>query len=274
MDCHARFVKQGQVGVGALLLGLNPTLTLVANSEFGFKCLQSPCSEDGILRVLTRKPQATGSKCTRNEFATSVDFAVNRGNLYPARCCCLLLSNCRVGDKPPGIDLFGIRACPNPLKSGVEYHPVIGCVWGTAEMKSSVLFACGLLALTASVARSQSAAPLQAVEICSVASNPALYDGKEFLVRGLWRMVIHGSILMGTACPKVEVNMTETAGYKSNKKATSIIKSVTRKDQFGSVEVVLRGTFRVAHESQCFGQMCAAYQFETAELLSARTPAP
>ena len=124
--------------------------------------------------------------------------------------------------------------------------------------------------LTASVARSQSAAPLQAVEICSVAREScALCDGKEFLVRGLWRMVIHGSILMGTACPKVEVNMTETAGYKSNKKATSIIKSVTRKDQFGSVEVVLRGTFRVAHESQCFGQMCAAYQFETAELLSA-----
>ena len=95
-------MKQGQVGVGALLLSLNPTLTLVANSEFGFKCLQSPCSEDGILRVLTRNPQSTGSKCTRNEFATSVDFAVNRGNLYPARCCCLLLSNCRVADHPLG----------------------------------------------------------------------------------------------------------------------------------------------------------------------------
>jgi hypothetical protein len=101
LDCHAHFVKQGQVGIGALLLSLNPTLTLVANSEFGFKCLQSPCSEDGILRVLTRKPQATGSKCTRNEFATSVNFAVNEGNLYPARCCCLLLSNCRVADNTP-----------------------------------------------------------------------------------------------------------------------------------------------------------------------------
>jgi hypothetical protein len=86
------------VGVGALLLSLNPTLTLVANSEFGFKCLHSPCSEDGILRVLTRNPQSTGSKCTRNEFATSVNFAVNRGNLYPARYCYLLLSNCRVAD--------------------------------------------------------------------------------------------------------------------------------------------------------------------------------
>jgi hypothetical protein len=76
LDCHTHFVKQGQVGVGALLLGLNPTLTLVANSQFGFKCLQSPCSEDGILRVLTRNSQSTSSKCTRNEFATSVNIAV------------------------------------------------------------------------------------------------------------------------------------------------------------------------------------------------------
>jgi hypothetical protein len=54
--------------------------------------------EDGILRVLTRNSQSTGSKCTRNEFATSVNIAVTGGNLYPARCCCLLLSNCRVAD--------------------------------------------------------------------------------------------------------------------------------------------------------------------------------
>ena len=140
-------------------------------------------------------------------------------------------------------------------------------------MKSSVLFAFGLLALTASVARSQDASPLQTVDICTVTTNPAVYDGKEILIRGLWRMVIHGSILMGTACPKMEINMTETAGYKANKKASSIIKSVTKRDQFGSVEVVLRGTFRVAHREQCFGEICAPYQLEAAELLSAVAPA-
>jgi hypothetical protein len=140
-------------------------------------------------------------------------------------------------------------------------------------MKSYVLIGFGLLALTGIGARSQSASPLQIVDVCTVASNPAIYDGKHFLVRGLWRMVIHGSILMGTACPKMEVNMTETSEYKTNKKASSIIKSVTKKDQFSSVEVVLRGTFRVAHEGQCFGQICAAYQIEAAELLSAEAPA-
>jgi hypothetical protein len=141
-------------------------------------------------------------------------------------------------------------------------------------MKSSVLFAFGLLAFSASVAQSQSPSQSESVDICTVASNSAIYEGKEFLLRGRWRMVIHGSVLIGPACPNVEVNTTETAGYKSNKKATSIIKSVTKKDQFASVEVLLRGTFRVAHEGQCFGEMCAMYQFEIAELLAAEAPAP
>jgi hypothetical protein len=158
------------------------------------------------------------------------------------------------------------------LESSIEYHPVIAYLWGVAAMKSSVLFASGLLALAASVAHSQADARIQAVDICTITANPANYDGKEFLVRGLWRMVIHGSILMGKVCPKIEVNLTEVAGYKANKKASSLVRSLAKKDQFGSVEVVFRGTFRVAHEGQCFGQMCAAYQLEAAELLSAEAP--
>jgi hypothetical protein len=36
---------------------------------------------------------------------TSVNIAVTGGNLYPARCCCLLLSNCWFDDNPPGIQI-------------------------------------------------------------------------------------------------------------------------------------------------------------------------
>jgi len=87
-------------------------------------------------------------------------------------------------------------------------------------------------------------------------------------------MVIHGSILWGEACPKIDVNLTETSGYKANKKASSLVRSLAKKDQFGSVEVVFRGTFRVAHERQCFGEMCEKYQLEAAELLSAEPIRP
>lgn len=139
-------------------------------------------------------------------------------------------------------------------------------------MNRFVLFASGFLALSASAAFSQTDPQINAIDVCTVTSNSANYDGKEIYVRGLWRMVIHGSILMGKACPKVEVNLTEVAGYKANKKASALVRSLAKKDQFGSVEVVFRGTFRVAHERQCFGQICAPYQLETAELLSAETP--
>ena len=131
---------------------------------------------------------------------------------------------------------------------------MIACLWGVAAMKSSVLFASGLLTLAASV-RPQSGrdAQIQAVDICTITANPANYDGKEFLVRGLWRMVIHGSILMGKVCPMIEVNRAEVAGYEANKKASSLdVRSLAKKDQFGSVEVVFRGTFRVAHDGPCF----------------------
>ena len=136
-------------------------------------------------------------------------------------------------------------------------------------MKLYVIFVFSFLALSGSAALSQGTASVQAIDICSVTSNPTAYDGREIVVRGLWRMVIHGSILWGEACPKVDVNLTESAGYKANKKASSLVRSLAKEDQFGSVEVVFRGTFRVAHERQCFGEMCEAYQLEAAKLLSA-----
>jgi hypothetical protein len=131
-----------------------------------------------------------------------------------------------------------------------------------------------LLAFAAPLVNAQSGLATQPIEICTVTSNAAKFDGEEITVRALWRMVIHGSILMGDVCPKALVNLTQTQGYKADKKASSLVRSLAKKDQFGSVEVVFRGTFRAAHERQCFGQICARYQFEADELLSAQLPSP
>jgi hypothetical protein len=87
-------------------------------------------------------------------------------------------------------------------------------------------------------------------------------------------MVIHGSILMDRACSKTDVNLRESPGYKADKKAVSVLRSITKKDQFQPVEVVFRGIFRVAHKEQCFGQICAGYEIETTELVSARPESP
>jgi hypothetical protein len=102
--------------------------------------------------------------------------------------------------------------------------------------------------------------------------DAAKYDGKEITVEGLYRMVLHGSILMSPACGKPYVNMHGASDYKADKHASSVLRSLTKKDQFQSVDVVLRGSFKVAQQGQCFGQNCLSYEIEDHELLCAEAP--
>jgi hypothetical protein len=109
----------------------------------------------------------------------------------------------------------------------------------------------------------------QSLPLCTVLADATKYDGKEIIVRGLYRMVIHGSILMGSACPKINVNLRGASNWKGDKHALAVIRSLTKKDQFRPVDIVSRGIFRVAHEGQCFGQNCLRYEIEETELLCA-----
>lgn len=118
----------------------------------------------------------------------------------------------------------------------------------------------------------QCPASVQALPLCTVLASADQYDGKVITVRGLYRMVIHGSVLMGTACPQMEVNLRQGPGYKADKRASVVARSLTKKDQFHPVDEVLRGTFRVAHKEQCFGQICAPYEIEVTNLLCAQAP--
>jgi hypothetical protein len=125
-----------------------------------------------------------------------------------------------------------------------------------------------------SAQQAKDTASAQAMSLCAVIADAAKYDGKEIVVRGLYRTVIHGSILMDRACSKTDVNLREAPGYKADKQASSVLRSLTKKDQFQPVDVVFRGIFRIAHEGQCFGQICAGYEIETTELISARPESP
>jgi hypothetical protein len=124
----------------------------------------------------------------------------------------------------------------------------------------------------ASAGDNECTVPTKAVPLCTVLSDAASYDGKEITVRGLYRMVIHGSILTSPACGKTYVNTRRASDYKADKHASAVVRSLTKKDQFQSVEVVLRGTFRVAPQGQCFGQNCLLYEIEDHELLCAESP--
>jgi hypothetical protein len=64
--------------------------------------------------------------------------------------------------------------------------------------------------------------------------------------------------------------MRQAPDYKADKHAAAAIRSVVRKDQFQSVDVVLRGTFHVAGTGQCFGQDCLRYELKDHELQCAK----
>ena len=138
---------------------------------------------------------------------------------------------------------------------------------------ATFLLMCGLSSSPAQQTKDKGTS-VQATPLCAIVAYASKYDGKQIMVRGLYRMVIHGSILMDRACSKTDVSLREAPRYKADKQASAILRSLTKKDQFQTVDVVFRGTFRVAHEGQCFGQICAGYEIETTELLSARPESP
>ena len=117
--------------------------------------------------------------------------------------------------------------------------------------------------------------PAHALDICSLIASPAEYDGKEVIVTSLYRMIIHGAILMGKGCSDVNISAKETDDYKADKHASDVLRRLLKKDRFGPVEIVVRGTFHLAHQGQCFGgEICSRYQVEIAELLSAQPVTP
>jgi len=114
-------------------------------------------------------------------------------------------------------------------------------------------------------------ATAEAIPLCDVLMDVAKYDGKEITVRGVYYRVIHGSILTASVCEKTKVNMRSASDWKADKHALSVLNSRARKNQ--GTDIVLHGTFRVAHES-CFGQTCTLYEIEERELLCAEAPKP
>jgi len=130
------------------------------------------------------------------------------------------------------------------------------------------------VSLAASSNHNCSADWANAVPICTVLANPAKYDGKTIMVKGLYQMIIHGSIIYGTACPKINVSLRGAADWKGDKRALAVIRRLTRKNQFQPVQVVSRGTFRVAREGECFGQGCFSYEIEEHDLLCAAPVKP
>ena len=110
----------------------------------------------------------------------------------------------------------------------------------------------------------------KAVPLCKMLTNPETYDGRQVIVHGVYRMVLHGSVLTAPECAGTYVNLREAEGYRADKLALKVIRSAIKKDQFQPVDVVIRGIFRSARQGQCFGQNCLLYEIESRVLLCAQ----
>ena len=143
---------------------------------------------------------------------------------------------------------------------------------GASQMKLVVAICISLLLARAPlIAANPDCSSLHAVPLCTVIKNATDHDGKDVLVAGHYKMLFHGSVLTASECKDV-VNLRQALNAKTDKHAQAILRSATKKNQFQAVPVVLRGTFHVAQQGQCFGQDCAPYEIEDRELLCAQLP--
>jgi hypothetical protein len=111
----------------------------------------------------------------------------------------------------------------------------------------------------------------QPITVCNICSNASSYDGKMVVISGVFERIFHGSIIGGSeSCPKSEINFRLASDYKSEKSVRKALASLTSKDPHESVDVVVRGIFRIAKKGECFGQICASYDIEVNEMFSAK----
>ena len=112
----------------------------------------------------------------------------------------------------------------------------------------------------------------QPITVCNICSNPNDYDGKMIIITGVFKRIFHGSILEGCeSCSKSEINFRLSPDYRSKKSVRKAFASLTRKNQYASIDVVVRGVFRVAKQGTAVsGQICAIYDIEVNEMLSAK----
>jgi hypothetical protein len=109
------------------------------------------------------------------------------------------------------------------------------------------------------------------VTVCDICSNPNDYDSKVVIIKGVYKRIFHGSIMAGSeSCSKSEINFRLSQDYRSEKSVIKAFTSLTRKNRHEAIEVVVRGVFRVAKQGECFGQICAKYDIEVNEMLSAK----
>jgi hypothetical protein len=131
------------------------------------------------------------------------------------------------------------------------------------------LFAIMAFAATAFGKQNRPPSPPAALPICSVLAKAAEYDGKEVIVRGIYRFEIHGSELFGEECRSQESNVS-LSGVLDSRDSKDIRRAWRKIGAHEPADVVLRGTFMICRGDRayvCHASILNLYEIEVREYL-------
>jgi hypothetical protein len=110
----------------------------------------------------------------------------------------------------------------------------------------------------------------QAVPVCRALTESQQYDGRETLIRGIYKFTPHGAVFYGKNCSSTLVNIRGASQHRRNRRTETILASLIGLDGFGTAEVVYRAKFRRLPRALCSDVACFNYQIDTIELVAAR----
>jgi hypothetical protein len=119
------------------------------------------------------------------------------------------------------------------------------------------------------------AAPLidafrNAVPVCKAEQWAKEFDGKEFLIVGLFRQTPHGGVFYGADCHHQLVKLVGSKDYFEDETAGHTLTTLIRSDRTKPVDVVYLARFQIVQGLLCNEVMCFSYKLDIDRLVAAR----
>jgi hypothetical protein len=123
--------------------------------------------------------------------------------------------------------------------------------------------------LAAGCAHLDQSARVAPTPLCEALQSTSSHETKEVMIRGVLQLVPeHGSILFSEQCRSATARVHDGATVSDSDRETMI--RLLGRDNPIPIDVVLKGVLRSAKEVECFGEMCAQYDFEWTHIICAK----
>jgi hypothetical protein len=106
-----------------------------------------------------------------------------------------------------------------------------------------------------------------AVPVCKAEQLAKQFDGKVFLIAGLFRQTPHGGVFYGADCSHQLIQPAAFVGGNAEDTLAALIHA----DDTKPVEVVYLARFQIVHGLLCNVVMCFSYMLDAGHLVAART---